>query len=262
MNALDLAARRLRQYWVSIVVFISFIVLWQAIVVLFDIPAFIIPAPSVIYEGLASSPGVWIANAWVTLYETLSGFLVAVVAGVGMAMLLTYSQRLRDTAYPFILILQIVPKVAIAPIFFLLLGLNATPRILVVFLIAFFPIVIDTEAGLNGIDPEYIELLRSLKASKFKIYTKARFPNALPYLFNAMKVAITLALVGAIVAEFVQSSSGLGFILLSTLSNLQIAKAFADITILSVIGIGTFIVISILESLIIPWYARSKSIRN
>jgi NitT/TauT family transport system permease protein len=157
------------------------------------------------------------------------------------------------------LFFQVVPKIAVAPLFIVWFGVGITPKILVAFLISFFPIVIDTCVGLRSITPEMIDLARSMGASRLQIFREFRLPTSLPYLFSGLKVAATLAVAGAVVGEFVGADKGLGYLLLVTNSNMQTALMFATIVVLTFIGLVFFYVIEFLESLLIPWHVTQRT---
>jgi len=191
---------------------------WEAATRTFRIPRFIMPAPSAILgEGWA-----WryrfVEHTWVTLYETLGGFALSMAVGVPLAVLIVYSPALRAAIYPLIVIAQSVPKIAIAPVLLLVLGYGLVPKMVVAFLVAFFPVVIDTATGLAATPPELLDLSRSYRASAFKTFAKVRLPMALPFIFAGAKVAITLSVIGAVVGEFVGSDRGLGYVILSSTS--------------------------------------------
>lgn len=241
---------------------VLFIVAWQVYVVVFRIPSYLIPTPVSIFYTLISPSHAWLSNSWTTFYETVAGFALAAVIGLPLSIGLMYSTWFSRVAYPIILFFQVIPKIALAPLIFILMGFGIIPRIVVTFLVAFFPIIIDTLAGLNSLEPDYVDLLRSLGSSNYQIFTMARLQNALPQMFSGFKVSITLALVGAVVAEFVQANSGLGYILLEAMSFGSSVTAFASIVLLSIIGVGLFLIFVILERLTTGWYVRSKAVRR
>lgn len=187
---------------------------------------------------------------------------MAAVIGIPLAIALMYSVWFNRVAYPIILLFQVIPKVALAPLIFLLMNFGLIPRIIVTFLVAFFPIIIDTLAGLNSLEPDYVDLLRSVGANNYQIFTLARLHNAFPQIFAGLKVSITLALIGAIVAEFVQSNSGLGYILLEAMANGSTVTAFGAIVLLAIMGVGLYLIFVVLERMTTGWYIRSKAVRR
>jgi NitT/TauT family transport system permease protein len=228
---------------------------WEAATRAFRIPNFIMPAPSAILgEGWA-----WryrfVGHTWVTLYETLGGFALSMVVGVPLAVLIVYSPALRRALYPLIVIMQSVPKIAIAPVLLLMLGHGEFPKVIVAFLVAFFPVVVDTATGLGATPPELLDLSRSYRASAFKTFMKVRLPMAMPFIFAGAKVAITLSVIGAVVGEFVGSDEGLGYVILSATSYWKTELAFSSMILLSLMAIVLFGAVSLVERLACPWLA-------
>lgn len=232
------------------------LILWEVSYHVFHIPQFIIPAPS----GIVVETWEWryrlIEHTWVTLYETLAGFALSVAIGTPLAVLLVYSPILRNALYPLLVVTQSVPKVAIAPVLLLVLGHGELSKIVVAFLVAFFPIVVDTATGLAATPSELLDLSRSYGASQLKIFLKVRFPMALPFFFSGMKVAITLAVIGAVVGEFVGSDKGLGYIIVSATSYWKANLAFGAMIILSLMAVLLFALVSLIERMVCPWYSN------
>jgi NitT/TauT family transport system permease protein len=210
-------------------------------------------APSEIVSEIAGNPGLYWDHTWVTLYEVLVGFAISIVLGLVLAVGIAYSPQLQSTLYPIVLLLQIVPKVAIAPLLVIFMGFGAAPKILIVVLVAFFPIVIDTVVGLRQADRDMLDLVRSLNGSTWQEFTRVRFPNALPFIFGGLKVAITLAVIGAIIGEFVGADSGLGYLMIVANSQLQTEMSYAAVTILSAIGLVLYGLVALAEKLLVPW---------
>ncbi len=232
------------------------LILWEVSYHVFNIPQFIIPAPS----GIVVETWEWryrlIEHTWVTLYETLAGFALSVAIGTPLAVLLVYSPILRNALYPLLVVTQSVPKVAIAPVLLLVLGHGELSKIVVAFLVAFFPIVVDTATGLAATPSELLDLSRSYGASQLKTFLKVRFPMALPFFFSGMKVAITLAVIGAVVGEFVGSDKGLGYIIVSATSYWKANLAFGAMIILSLMAVLLFALVSLIERMVCPWYSN------
>jgi NitT/TauT family transport system permease protein len=195
----------------------------------------------------------------VTLYEILWGFALAVLIGVPLAMVIVASPSFERAVYPLLVASQSVPKIAVAPLLIFWAGLGIFPKILVAFLISFFPVVIDTVVGLRSVEPEMLHLARSMGASGPKVFLKIRLPHALPNVFAGLKVAVTLAVVGAIVGEFIQADRGLGYALLQANAMLNTKLSFATIVILAVIGVVLFAVVDRIERWLIPWHASRRS---
>lgn len=231
--------------------------IWQTAARLFDLPSWLLPAPSEIASAFVGRADLW-GHTWATLYETLAGFLLSIALGVPIAVAVVYSRFLRDSLYPLILITQSIPKVAFAPILLIWIGYGTVPIVIVSFLVAFWPVIVNTEAGLNSASPEILDLARQLSGTQLQIFTKIRFPSSLPFFLAGLKVAITLSVIGAVIGEFVGASKGLGYIIIWSSSNFKTPLAFAAMGILAAMGIVLFFAISALERVLIPWYGRSS----
>jgi NitT/TauT family transport system permease protein len=245
--------RSLSGYAPAAVLFVVVIVAWQVLLPAFRIPEIIIPRPSRIAAVLVSPTINWPYHLGVTAFEALGGFLLAAVFGVGLAVGIVMSRRTRQLLMPYVLLAQIVPKMAFAPIFFLILGYNLVPSLVITFLVCFFPMVIDTAAGLSSVDPQMRDLLRSLQASRWVILIKAELPASLPYVFSGLKVSSTLAVVGAIVAEFVSAKAGLGFLILNAQLTFNSTLAFSAATYLVLLGAVFYGAIVLVERMATPW---------
>src|SRR5215467_10628058 len=224
-----------------------FLVIWQLGVVVSKAPAYLLPTPIEIAKTFIDEFPRLLRHGWVTTYEMLLGYLLAVAIAVPLAIAITSSQRFDQFVMPTMLFFQVVPKVAVAPLFLVWFGVGALPKVLVAFLISFFPIVIDAAVG-----------LRSMGATRMQVFARFRLPTSLPYLFSGLKVAATLAVAGAVVGEFVGADKGLGYLLLVTNSNLETALMFATLFALTVIGLGFFYAVELLEALLIPWHVTHR----
>ena len=229
------------------------LVAWEVATRAFRIPRFIMPAPSAILVEGWEWRYRFIGHTWVTLYETLGGFALSMVVGVPLAVLIVYSPALRAAIYPLVILAQSVPKIAIAPVLLLVLGYGEIPKMVVAFLVAFFPVVVDTATGLAATPPELLDLSRSYRASAFKTFLKVRLPMALPFIFAGAKVAITLSVIGAVVGEFVGSDRGLGYVILSSTSYWKTEVAFSAMILLSLMAIVLFAAVSLVERFVCPW---------
>jgi NitT/TauT family transport system permease protein len=228
--------------------------IWEAMCRLFDVPAWLLPSPSkILIEGYEILP-ILPAHLMATLSAVLGGFVLSIAVGVPLAIMITYSPVLRRVLYPMILALQSVPKVAIAPILLLWVGYGLKSGIVVAATVAFFPVVISTAAGLESIDRELLELTRSLDSSSLKVFMKVRLPWAMPHIFSGLKVAITLAVIGAIVAEFIGADTGLGYLILTNSGALKTSVVFFVLLILSLLGIALFYAVEAIERAVCPWY--------
>jgi len=239
-------------------VLIALFVLWEAAVRAFKVKPIVLPPPSAVFAELAAAPGWYLGHAWYTVLVTLGGFALAVLVGVLLAVLIVESRLLEKSIYALVIGLNSVPKVAVAPLFVIWLGTDAEPKIAIAFLIAVFAIVIDAVLGLKSVPPDILDLARALRGGRLATLWRIRFPCALPSLFAGMKVAIGLALVGAIVGEFVSSQRGLGYVILSAQGMFDTARVFAAILVLAAMGMALFWLIAWLERLAIPWHASQK----
>jgi len=241
---------------ISIASVLGFVLLWEICVRVFQIPAVVLPAPSAIAAEAASRYPLYLYNSWITLYETVVGFLLAAVIGVALSVGIVYSRPLKSAIFPLIVTLQIVPKVAIAPLLLIWVGYGASSKIVLALLVAFFPIVVNMVTGLAAVDEELIELCRILQANRWKEFFKVRLPNALPYLFSSLKVASTLAVIGAVIGEFVGGDSGLGYLIIISNTEMRTSMAFVSIVALSVLGLALYGAIAAAEVLLMPWERR------
>ncbi|HEY2993439.1 MAG TPA: ABC transporter permease [Methylomirabilota bacterium] len=250
--------RVLAGYVLPALTLVGALAVWEAATYVFKIPRFIVPAPSAILGEGWEWRYRFIGHTWVTLYETLGGFALSVVVGVPLAVMIVYSPAVRSALYPLIILTQAVPKIAIAPVLLLVLGAGEIPKVFVAFLVAFFPVVVDTATGLAATPPELLDLSRSYRASAFKTFLKVRLPMALPFFFAGAKVAITLSVIGAVVGEFVGSDRGLGYVILSATSYWKTELAFSSMILLSVMAILLFAAVSLVERLTCPWLAPAS----
>jgi NitT/TauT family transport system permease protein len=241
-----------------------FLAAWQVGVMLYKVPSYLLPPPTDIAKTFVNELPRLLWHGWVTTYEMLSGYALAVAVALPLAVAITSSKRFDDFAMPTMLFFQVIPKVAIAPLFLVWFGVGATPKVLVAFLISFFPVVIDAAVGLRSMSTEMTDLARSMGASRLQVFLEFRLPTSLPYLFSGLKVAATLAIAGAVVGEFVGADKGLGYLLLVTNSNMETSLMFATLFALTIIGLAFFYAVELLEALLIPWHvthrARDESI--
>jgi NitT/TauT family transport system permease protein len=235
-----------------------FLAIWELTVALLKVPAYLLPPPSEIIRVFVDEFAKLAFHGWVTLYEMLLGYALAVGIAIPLAIAITSSERFDRFTMPTLLFFQVVPKVAIAPLFLVWFGVGALPKVLVAFLISFFPIVIDAAVGLRSMSAEMRDLARSMGASRLQVFAQFRLPTSLPYLFSGLKVAATLAVAGAVVGEFVGADKGLGYLLLVTNSNLETALMFAALFALTFIGLAFFYAVEFLEALLIPWHVTHR----
>ena len=253
---------RLDRYGVPVALAVVVVVVWEFGVRLGNVPAYLLPPPTAIFQSLVNDWKVIYLNIFPTLVAIIGGFALSVVIGIPLATLIVFSRLAERMLYPPMIASQAIPKVAVAPLFVVWMGFGVIPKIWIAFLIAFFPVVIDTVVGLRSVQPEMLQLGRSMGGGTLRVFLKLRLPNALPNIFAGLKVAIALAVVGAITGEFVGSQSGLGYLLTSASGQMDTALVFAVLVTISVIAILLFIVIEALEKLVIPWHSsmRSRSI--
>lgn len=234
--------------------FIGLILLWEGAVRLFKIPSFLLPAPSTVIQALFATPlSVWLGHIWATLRVALMGYALAIVISIPLAVALASSRLLSRTLYPMLVVVQSTPIVAVAPIIVVTLGASDLPRVVITFLIAFFPIVVSTVTGLLATPDELIELSRSLRAGRTREILHIRLPFALPHLFSALKISTTLAMVGAVVAEFVAAEKGLGFFIAFSTSFFKIPVAFAGLVVLVTISMILFRLVALVQKTFAPW---------
>jgi NitT/TauT family transport system permease protein len=233
--------------------FAVLILIWEGCAIYFAIPTWLLPAPSEIAKAFIEWRGELWHHTLVTLWETLAGFALSIALAIPLAVLVVYSPFLRKSVYPLLLGLQSVPKVAIAPLLALWIGFGVLPKILVVFLVCFFPIVVATATGLTSVQPAVMDLIRSLSANQLQTFAKIRFPAAMPHIFVGLKIAITFAVIGAVIGEFVGAESGLGYLILASSSQAHTPVAFAALVVLTIMSIVLYYAMESIEKLAVPW---------
>jgi NitT/TauT family transport system permease protein len=233
-------------------------VAWEVGVRVFDVPRFLLPPPSEVVAEFFKTPGYFLQHTGFTLWTTLAGFALSVAIGALLSVAIVYSRFLERTLFTLLVTFNSVPKVALAPLFVIWLGTGATPKIAIAFTIAVFSIVISTVLGLRSADPELLMLARSARASELQMLWKIRLPSALPSAFSGMKISISVALVGAIVGEFVAGSFGLGQVILVSQSSFQTARMFVAITLLGILGTILYYAIELVERWTIPWHISQR----
>jgi len=236
----------------------AFLALWELFCRLYQVRPVLLPPPSMIFEELAQAPMWFAGQAFYTLTITVVGFLVAAVFGVLFAVIITEWKLLERLLFPLFVALNSVPKVALAPLCIIWFGTGAEPKIAIAFLIAVFAVVIDTVLGLRSVPPDTIDLARTLRGSRWKVLTRIKLYCALPHLFAGLKVAMSLALVGAIVGEFVSSQRGLGYVILSAQGMFDTPRVFAALSILAVLGVCLIEAVTIAERLALPWHHSAE----
>ncbi len=229
---------------------------WELISGALDIEDFLVPAPTEVAESLWRDRSLLAEDAWVTLREVVLGFVCALALGLGFAILLHLSETLRRALYPLLVASQTIPPVAIAPILVVWFGFGIGPKLLLVALICFFPITVNTLDGLRSVDPRLITMMRTLGASRAQILGRVELPSALPFLFSGAKIAIAVAVIAAVFAEWAGAESGLGHQILIASGQLLTARMFAAIVLLSLIAIALFALVSVIERRVVTWDNR------
>jgi NitT/TauT family transport system permease protein len=227
--------------------------LWAGVCSLWKMPSAVLPTPLEVALSIASHWQALLTEGWVTFKATMYGFGLALLLGIPIAVAVSLFRWVHLMFYPLLVALQSVPKVALAPILLVWLGTGIESKLAIAWLVAFFPIIVDTAAGLNSTPKELLELARSLRSSRWQVFTMIQFPAALPFIVTGAKVAVTLAVIGAVIGEFVGSSEGLGFLLLSATSQINTALAFAALFALSILGTLAYLLVVLAERLISPW---------
>lgn len=250
--------RRLRlplDILLSALVFVGFIAVWEAFIRIRGLSRLVLPGPVVVWQyfvdNLAS--GYFWPHIETTLSEIILGFLVGSVLGIGLGALVAQSPLLNRVLSPYIIASQAMPKLALAPIFVVWFGFGITPKVFITALIAFFPLFENTITGLNEVDPDKVELFRVLRASRWHQFTKLRLPNAMPYLFAGLRVAMVLSVVGAIVGEYVGANRGLGALIIASQGTMDTPLMFAVFVVLTVLGVALYKLVEVAERLLTGW---------
>lgn len=241
-----------------IAVFLGLFLLWECAVWLFGIRSYLLPPPSLIWIEFLQRWRIVLDGAIVTTQEIIGGYVLAVVVSIPMALAVAKSRFVEESVYPVVVFLQIVPKIAIAPLFIIWLGFGYTPKLLIVFLLCFFPIVVASVAGFKSVDPEIRDFARTTGASAWKMFFKIQLPQALPEIFTGLKVGAALSATAAVVAEFVAADRGLGYLLLQYNGQFETPMVFAVIIVLSLIGLVVYYIVELIERLVIPWHVSQR----
>ncbi|MFK7862420.1 MAG: ABC transporter permease [Granulosicoccus sp.] len=230
------------------------LLVWEASVVLFNIPTFVLPPPTHVVAAISAlSPGQWLSHSYATLKVVLAGFVAATCVSIPLAVAISGSRVASSLIMPVLIAIKATPVVAVAPIIIIVLGTGDMPRVLITFLIAFFPIVVSTTTGLAHTPPELIGLSRSLRATGWRELWDIRLPYAVPHVFSGLKVASTLVVTGAVVGEFVAAERGLGYLVLFSTSNFDVAIAFVCLVLLVAFSLALFSTVSALQGFLFQW---------
>ncbi|TMK00111.1 MAG: ABC transporter permease [Alphaproteobacteria bacterium] len=243
---------RLRNILYPFAVVIGLLVVWEVGTRVLGVPLFLLPPPSAISVSFIANSSLLLFHGWITTAEILLGFALSIVIGIPLALAIFLWPAFSRSILPLLVSSQAMPKVAVAPLFLVWFGFGLLPKVLIAFLIAFFPVVINTAVGLASIEPEKIYLARSMGFGATATFFKIRLPNALPAIFGGLKISITLAVVGAVVGEFVGGDAGLGYLLMVANGSMDTQLLFAGIVALTVLGVALFLLIEFAERLAIP----------
>ncbi len=240
--------------FLAAVTFLAILAVWELSVHLFQIPSFVLPAPSRILGGFDAVPVTrWLDHLWATMRIALAGYMVSIIIALPIAVALARSATLSKALYPILVVIQSTPVVAIAPIVIVVLGAGDAPRIVITCLITFFPLVVSTTTGLMATPQELIELSRSLRAPAWREITQIRLPYAVPYIFSALKISITLAVIGAVVAEFVAAEKGIGYFIQFSTSLFRIQQAWSGLVVLVLLSLALFQTVALVQRIFFPW---------
>ena len=248
-----------RDFLIPLLAATVLILIWELGVRLFAVPAYLLPAPLQIFHDTVNAGGSVVDDTLATLRTTLFGFLLSIAVSLPLAILIASSRFFADAIYPLLVLTQSVPKVAIAPILVVALGPTELPRVIVAFLVAFFPLVISMAAGLMAVPHELIELSRSCRATKLQELLRVRLPYSIPFVFSGLKSAIALSVVGAVVGEFVAAEKGLGYLIMTATAFFRVPLAFGAMLILAFMGIILFQAIVIIERVFFPWAIEEEN---
>jgi NitT/TauT family transport system permease protein len=231
---------------------------WHYYVVLFHVPVVVLPTPLQVLQAMVQESRALIEDGWITALECIYGFALAMVIGIPIAVTMTYSRIANQMFYPLLVASQSIPKVAIAPILLVWFGTGLQSKLAMAFVIAFFPVVVDTATGLRSTSPELLELARSLQCSRLQTFFKIQLPSALPSIFSGAKIAVTLAVIGAVIGEFIGSNEGLGNLLLTANSQLNTPLVWAALIVLSALGMALYGGVVVAEKILMPWAVDSS----
>lgn len=243
----------------TLVTFVLLFVVWEVAVRVLKTPRYILPAPSGVWEGFMSQPWRMLSNTWATVQIIVAGYAIAVLVSIPLALLISFSRFVQTTFYPLLVVFQIIPKIAVAPLFIVWFGFGFMPKVMLVFLLSFFPIVISAIAGFRSLDADVEDFARSTGAGAWRMFFKIRLPQSLPSIFTGLKVGAAMAATAAVVAEFVGSDSGLGYLILEYNGFIETAKVFAAIILLSIAGLVIYYLVEAMERLTIPWHVSQAT---
>ena len=252
--------RRLRDSAGPVAIGVVALAVWQAAVTAFGVPTWLLPAPTEIAAALVTGWSSLASHALITLQEAVAGFVASLGFGVAVAVVVSRSRLVERTLYPWVVASQTIPIIAIAPILLIWFGYGLGPKVIVVVLLCFFPIAVNTVDGLKSVDPDLVNLLRTMGATRWQIFAKAQWPAALPYLLSGTKVAVAFSVVGAVIGEWVGSQAGLGYVLIRSASQFQTPRLFAAIVVLAAMGIALFAIVALVERRVLRYRVAGEAI--
>lgn len=244
---------RVRAFMAGVLPLIAIAIAWQLATSVFAIPKFLLPSPQDVAETISRLGPAWFKHISTTMQATLMGFGLAVVVGITLATMIVHSTVLRQMLTPVIVVLQIVPKVAFAPLLLIWFGTGMLPIVVITFLVAFFPMIVNTAVGMADVEKDLIDLTRVLRMNWWRVLWAIRLPNALPHIFSGLRIASTLAVIGTIIGEFVGSNVGLGYLILIANNQADTPLAFAAIILISLFGLVLYGLIAGCEKFVMPW---------
>ncbi len=251
-----------RAPWLPLGLIVCVVLAWHFAVKLFRIPPYLLPAPVDVATQIAHDYKSFLSNGWATLRVILAGFACSVVFGTAIALFVVLNRFAERTLMPIIIGTQTVPMIAVAPLFVVWFGFGMMPKVIVTFLISFFPVVISTVAGLRSVELDMIDLVRSMGGGDLRVLAKVMIPAALPQMFSGFKIAITSAVIGAIVAEFVGSDTGLGYMLVTSTATMDGPRVWSALLILIALGVALFALTAQAERLAIPWHVSMRGAKR
>jgi NitT/TauT family transport system permease protein len=243
----------LRRNLPAVVLFLALLMAWQLAASGLGLREYLLPSPLTVARALAGHEIPWAGHLWITTLEIVGAFALAGAVGIALGVAIAWSPVLATALMPFLVFVNTLPKVAVAPLFLLWLGYGIVPNMLIGALIGFFPVVINTAVGLTQVDPELLDLGRVFNAPKWRVFALIRIPNAYPYILSALKVTATAAVVGVIVGEFVASQKGLGYVIITTQGSMNTPVAFAALVWISVVGLAVYGAVVLAARWIAPW---------
>jgi NitT/TauT family transport system permease protein len=243
-----------RPFWLILIL----LVLWDIAIRVFKIPPYLVPPPLAVVKQLFTEWPMLLREMLPTLYATLGGFALSAIIGVPIAMWIAYSRLVESFVYPLLVFSQSVPKIAIAPLFVVWFGFGIIPKVISAFLLGFFPVVVSAVQGFKSVDPDMVDLARAMQGSRYRVFLAVNLPHALPAIFSGLKVSVTLAVVGAVVGEFVGSNSGIGYVLQRSIGTFDLPTMFAALVILALLGVVLFWVVDRIERFVIPWHVSQR----